>query len=1527
MRTFGASCSAFEILPFDYANPGSASEDLAKERSGRALNPDEAAKAPSLWTHLVNHAQQIAVAGGERTRENLAQELGQASFRLAGEHRHTTARNALNEISRAALADIGDRVGDATLARAARLETVRLALYRGRYVEIRGDSGVGKSGLLKHFALEAAAESRIVVLSPGRTAPRWAAMRAELGFEGTARDLLADLANDGGSILFVDNVDFFGEQERTTVVDLLRAASETPGISVVATARRNFGSEEPSWLPEDAIDILGRGGPVDIGELDDAEIAELREAAPTLAPLLGERHPARQVARNLYRLARLSSRHVGAETPRTEMDMAEQWWRTADGAEQGRRDRKRVLTALAERALRTADSLDSRDLPAYAIDELIANESVRDLGGERISFRHDVLREWAIANLLIANPDAIERSSLQRPAPPAAARGVELAARFAIERAADSTAWTALLERFSADDVHGSWRRAVLLALVRSEIATDLLGRAAALLFADRAKLLRELIRTTMAVDSEPANDFLTAIGVDPKLIPKGIDVPSGPSWSRFISWLLSLGDGLPAAAIPDVVDLYSAWSRGMVGMDPLTPRSVSWLYRWLIELETAREGPFSERREPFGGAIDYNKRGDLETSLRTNFLLFCRRTPELAVEYVRHLLGQPHAEQIIYGIMKFRGTLAQAAPAELAELTAVALIPKKTRRRRDGYDLEGPFGFADDQFLPESPAQGPFLELLIQAPTEALALIRKLAHRAVAYYGGAGDPGADVIIIPFDAGNRAFPWAASYAWSRNGAHHYALTSALMALEAWAHKRIEAGEEFDKVLGDVLGPPGSPATFLMIGVDLILSHWPKSREAAVPFLACPELLCIDHERSQMDGMGIPNILGLQEPKGDATAESLRSRRSRRSSLADLIGRYAVDGPKILRDALTSKLTSASASLGTPGDDDTLADPAFMAVRALHLADPTNWHEATVQTADGATVEVRAYRSPDAEAQHLARLQTAAGGRMADSNLEVRISLALEDPSRSSPEFAAAAVEWAKRTAASITPEPERQEDYAVRSQRTAVATAAMIAMRDGADAFRAEQREWAEGLFADAFEPGTRLDGSQQTLRFNRTAISFAGMVHAMRGNVRQGDIRKLLEAATRKGSVGAPGLAATLQIVAGIDERLIRSLLRAAFAAARRTFREWDISEAEIAARAEARAERLRTVVDAEMDWIEGRADEPVWPEFPMNAPAVRRGIRLPGGPPEPAPEPRRRPEEIVDHQAAAAWIGSVQALFDAAPAPPWTIDLVRAYADWTAGANGAGLDRGVDLSNEPHEWNRAYFYLLARVLPQLSPGEVDALAIDPIRSFPNESFYDAAAVFLRDIDAMYFNDKGLSQEEAVRIRTRLAERLIDSSGWQWNARRKSSSIETHLGPAVATFFFNDYGIMQPPKTYLFQKAVDRLGVFLPLLDRLNADGPCLFVAVVALNLFEILPRAEHAPYVVAAAKQWVAAFPDDTDFWINHTVGERLCVLLEKLFTGPGKVTDAGLLMEVDAILAALVKVGIADARRLETALASGR
>lgn len=274
-----------------------------------------------------------------------------------------------------------------------------------------------------------------------------------------------------------------------------------------------------------------------------------------------------------------------------------------------------------------------------------------------------------------------------------------------------------------------------------------------------------------MAVDVAPASHLFVAAGMDPATIPTNFDIPSGPSWHRLIRWLLGLGENLPAAAIPDVVDLYTAWSLGMLGLDPLTPSLLPWLYGWLIEIETARDvEDFSNRRKPFGGEVDADKVGALESDLRSGFLLFCNRSPGLAGEYLRSLRQRRHSENIVRGVFKFRGALAQAAPAELAELTAATLIPQQPpderRRRRTP---EEPFDYVDHEFLPASPAQGPFLELLTHGPQHGLGLIRRLVDHAIGFYSGGRDHGSDAFVIPFPDGARAFPWVRSYGWSRDG--------------------------------------------------------------------------------------------------------------------------------------------------------------------------------------------------------------------------------------------------------------------------------------------------------------------------------------------------------------------------------------------------------------------------------------------------------------------------------------------------------------------------------------------------------------------------------------------------------------------------------------------------------------------------------------------------------------------------------------------------------------------------------------
>jgi hypothetical protein len=80
----------------------------------------------------------------------------------------------------------------------------------------------------------------------------------------------------------------------------------------------------------------------------------------------------------------------------------------------------------------------------------------------------------------------------------------ELAARMTIEHAPGSVGWKSFLDAVRKDGHHDSWRRAALLALVRSEIGNESLKRASAHLFDNKAEVLRELVRLVMAVDVEP---------------------------------------------------------------------------------------------------------------------------------------------------------------------------------------------------------------------------------------------------------------------------------------------------------------------------------------------------------------------------------------------------------------------------------------------------------------------------------------------------------------------------------------------------------------------------------------------------------------------------------------------------------------------------------------------------------------------------------------------------------------------------------------------------------------------------------------------------------------------------------------------------------------------------------------------------------------------------------------------------------------------------------------------------------------
>jgi hypothetical protein len=1094
----------------------------------------------------------------------------------------------------------------------------------------------------------------------------------------------------------------------------------------------------------------------------------------------------------------------------------------------------------------------------------------------------------------------------------------------------------------STQAVNPLWRRAVVLSLARSELARDQLTKATRVLFENDGALLQELIRTVMAVDTEPASCFLSVQDPSYLEMTEGLYVPGGPSWSRLVRWLLIAAEYLPVPAIPEVAKFFKAWCLGLMGQDPLTPAILRQVYAWLIEIELPEEHEDGKLRKE----LSQEDVTALASELRDTFLWFCHRTPELASDYLHSFEGRRHRERSMLAILKLQSSLAQAAPKDYADFTIKALIPERRprRSRSSGVEREELFESSRSEFLPVSPAQGPFFSLLTSDPAEGLRLIRRLVDHAVSFFSRGREPGNDMVTIQFPDGARSFPWTMSYVWSREYTDApYVVTSALMALEAWAHRRVDAGEPVEAVIRDVLGDQTAPAALLLIVVDLLISHWPKSRAAAVPYLACPELLAMDRHRIALDMQEIPDPFGIrglrQEPMGLVSLKELASRPSRSRLLDQLLdehGHYLEPLPNEALDDLKRLLETAAARVGAPQENSTLLDPRLMVRFALNRLDPANWSAAEVQLEDGTTVNRLVYVSPGEEAEHLSSFEQKSRQRRVDGQLRILANKLLELPGRADPELLAYLVEWAQKEIGESVPD-EDEEDLGWLQQHAVFATALVVA-RDGSPELRIRHREWLLRTFRQGL--ATREDNAHRVrggLKFNPAAMGFSGLIYLLQERRSSDDIRELLRAAGNPNPAAAHGMAEGAYLLSTLDERLPRCVLRIAFRAMNKPDRDWsfrpgmdfELEKQDHELRLAARAAEVLEHIETEIRWLEGCNPEPDWPEFIPSVPYPAFGRRRRANSKESDQEVEQEPETErnahIDSQGAGLWLTSIEQLLDA-PAIPWLRTLVDAYKGWTRIANGSGFDPDEQMRGEPEGWNEAFFRVVPLCLVGAGEEEVDQILSDHFSDLPEESLYDLTALFQKNVDLIHFNGKLLDVSIAVKVRQSLATRMRATHDWQWLRSQREERAGMQLAAAISVLFFiQSGGLLDYPRSYILEKGIGDLAPFLATLREMVVDNPSPYVGNMALILLEVSPRPEQAELVFACAETWMPVYRGDTRFWRDYGFGKRWCLIARKILDADSTLFAKGSprRADLDWVLAYLVTEGIPEASHLEKAL----
>ena len=1479
-------------------------------------------RAGSLWSATIVIGLASDAVGGSCNRAYLLEKLSEEGFELEARWGTRTALTNLAEASGFAMDDVSESIQHISIARHARLEAVHTALSHGRYLEIQGSSGVGKSAILKQYVSQLSNSRSVVFLSPNRTTPGgWQALRHQLEFSGSAKEFLTELCASGSSVLCIDNLDFFSEHEKATVRDLVRAANSVPGIQIIATSRVRLENDEPNWLPGNILDKLGRAPVVTIGELRDQEVDELTAEDPKLGALLKENHPAKHVARNLFRLSKLASLPRNDTRLRTEVDLMKLWWATGDGRnDDDRRDRQRLLTAMAHHFAKSNGLFSSTDYPTRAIQQLVSSETLLDHGNDQVSFKHDILREWAVAclyNFQVAATDAIE---LAKPGSQSLLRSYELQTQMMLE-SGDKTGWSDRLKRLSHANIHSSWFRVALLAIVHSESSDQLLKDMTAELLADDAAIARQLVALVIASESQSLLQLFPELDSKLMKIPEGIVAPKNSSWSQLVVWLLQLNQ-IPAHLVPAAADIMRHWMVGLFGWAPFIEAILTRFYDWLFEIETAKyPKSFRDCFEPFDGQLSSEQLQNLEEDLRIYLCMFADKVPALAAKYLASVTIRNIPDHIVAEILKINGTLAKAAPKELSNLTRKTLISSKSSDKRHGEDSDEGMSYIDYKFMPESPAQGPFFALLTHCPEEGLRLIDELVNHVVDFQIEKWGAGADAIIVPFDAGDRAFRYPESFHWSRHSRSH-SVTSALMALEAWGHRRIENGDKPLQVTLDILGSKNPSVAVLTVAIDVLLSSDQTTFADLMPFLASPELVAMDRMRPNIHDPGDFDFLGLasmqQEPPGEVSKSYLKGKASRQTCLEVVVPQFAFRAGTEMRESLLQRLAAASKRLGLPELGVTYADPRLMALYLCCQLDLQNYEKTEVVGANGEPLEVMQFKAPPElshftdplDESHKDLLQG-----IEETNIEMIAGAAVEDPSKGTPEFAAKAMGLAKLK----TADDKQALDF--------IAAAAVLVLRDGDAELKTEHGGWAvEKLSEFGAQDGDYHDGAFSFLRYNRAALAVNGLSCVLAAPLSDELLRPILTTVAKHPSAIAAGLRNSMEKMTAADPRILKSIVRVAIEGCIFPWRDWS-EEAEYEARKARSAARLGKTIEAEIDWFLHGATEPGWPEFPPAEPKIRRGIRIGRKPTLEVDEVQTtelseaipNPDHLIFSESSVARI--VMATTPAARSD-WLLEFLDVFWPFTQVKNGVEADR--ERVDPPQEWNDCYYALLAEALSALEEQQANCLLNDRLISLPNESFISAVTPFLQHLDDMTFGDSTISIELAIDYREVVAKRMMTTPDWRRLVGDTSGSMSIDFRPAISSLFFNSAEAFQPPTSQLLEPGIRRLDPAIPLLVKCISSAPSYAVAVFTMNLVEVDFKASHKPMVLALVDSCLKNGIVEREFWIGANMGARVCSYFEKLL---GSILDRHdveiLAQELDDIVNRFILIGVPEAQRLHDAL----
>lgn len=941
----------FVLIQFDLLREGAVDPPDAINRIRDCLAHDDAAKAPLVWSRIVQLARASAGKSGQFDRARLVRSISPvARLRGAASFRHDLDK--LTELAKSYVNLIPDDVGGTRLDRISLVESLDAKLTNARVVQIRGLPGSGKSVLVRRAVQRALERGPVLFLKAEQLeGTNWISYATSQGFSGAPLErLLAEAGAVGTPTLFIDAIDRVEKKHQPVILDVISAIIKSPLLDnwcVVASLRDTGIEMLRNWLGE-FLDIL-KVETLSVGQLNDEEAGTLAIAKPHLKPLLFGPAQVQDIVRRPFFAKVLNQSCVASPSvptfaPRSEVDLIGNWWQRGGYNETGQSaiERQRRLLDLARiRARQLNQPIRLSELRSVEGIEGLRSDGILQYAREGISvrFTHDIFFEWAFFHVLADRGPQWMEEIKACGEPPALARIVELASQWEFTQGKE---WRTYLMQAEGSNLRSQWLRAWLVGPFGTAGFEADESHFATAIFADDFRLFRKALVWFQAEKTSP-NPNILASGLPKEERQRFADFLGWPSdfaaWRRLIDFILRHISLIPQRFYPETVAIFEVWQNALANFPNSTSRTL---------LEQCASWLAAEPDENSAYARRNTDLGDFRTSLSQLLLRSSIAEPTLAADYLQRVITSGRVrDDTFQAIVAFSPTLARSLPTPLVELALTFLrkeLPddqvarqeqesrehakvttdilakresERTPEEKEYLSVESllrPVGsFNDHQweslsihddyqsFRPPSPLREPFHSLFQSSPKDALRLLRELCNHAMAAWQQLHHHSWDRRGTPIPL-VLAFPWATqrfwgtdrNYLWCRSMGAPNAIDCVFMALEEWCFAELARGRPTDELIQQIV--EGNECIAILGTAAMLALHTETVSEVTLPLFTSQRLLTADYNRWAQDISPTASLIGFTSSTDKSHIEAIQAanaRSVRKTQLRRMVPRFVL----------------------------------------------------------------------------------------------------------------------------------------------------------------------------------------------------------------------------------------------------------------------------------------------------------------------------------------------------------------------------------------------------------------------------------------------------------------------------------------------------------------------------------------------------------------------------------------------------------------------------------------------------------